>query len=167
MNTEGSDMDKDNLMDDAYLPRIFVGGTISHYYGDYIRRVFVAIALVLLVSAPFIASDAPVLFIIATLTAFILIGLSAFTNPKSKSIMIANAAVAAVGIVLFEIVALAAFKFDATLLFVGSEAMALILASALYMSLKTVRAMQLHQIGKRDLPGEFMVEKFKDAREQR
>jgi hypothetical protein len=69
--------------------------------------------------------------------------------------------------VLFEIVALAAFKFDATLLFVGSEAMALILASALYMSLKTVRAMQLHQIGKRDLPGEFMVEKFKDAREQR
>ncbi len=164
---QGSDLGKENLWDEAYLPRLFVGGHISHYYGDTVRRIFLGTAVILFASAPFFPDSAVVLIPLLLVGAVTLITLSALTNPKNKLIMVANAIASLVGVVLFELLAIAAYRAEVGLAMVAFQALTIAFIFALYLSLKTVRAMELHQIGKRDLPGEFLEEKYEEARGER
>lgn len=159
----GSDLEEDNVFDSTYFPR--VRGHISHYYGDHVRRMFLGVAVALLISAPFLSgvlsSLAPLHIIIAPL----LIGLSALTNPKNQMIMFANAGTAVVGAIMFEIIAFALYRQDFVWATICYEAIALVLVFGLYFSLKTARAMRVGMIGKRDVPGEFLEEKHRKARD--
>ncbi len=159
--TEGNDMDN-GLSDGTYLPRM-LKGHIAHYYGDFVRRIFLGVAIVLLLSAPFLADTALALVPFVIIGAVALILLSALTNPKNKTIMIADAVASLVGIVALEMTALAAYRGGAILAMIGFEILALAFVYALYLSLKTLRAMELGQIGKRDVPGEFLEEKRRQA----
>jgi hypothetical protein len=167
MKNNGSDLDQDNLYDSVYLPRMFVGANISHYYGDSVRRFFLVLAVVLLVIAPIFGDASVLLFLLAIMGAFILITLSALTSPRNKLVMVANSAASFTGAVVFELLALAAYRAEAILPMLGLQAVVLAFIFTLYLSLKTVRAMEMGLIGKRDLPGEFMEEKYSDAKEQR
>lgn len=167
MKENGSDLEKDNLFDSVYLPRMFVGAHISHYYGDTVRRLFLMLAVVLLIIAPILGDASVLLFVLDVVGAFILIALSALTSPRNKIVMVANSAASFIGAIIFELLALAAYRAEAILPMLGLQAIALALIFTLYLSLKTVRAMEMGIIGKRDLPGEFMEEKYTDAKEQR
>ncbi len=160
--SNGSDLQKDNVFDNAYFPR--VGGYIAHYYGDFIRRIFLGVAIILILSAPFLADIALILTLLQIIGAVVLIFLSAVTNPKNKTIMIANVAASLVGIVAFEMFALAAYRSEVIMAMIGFQIFALAFIYSFYLSLKTLRAMELGQIGKRDLPGEFMEEKYDEVK---
>lgn len=160
----GNDFDKDNLRDGTYLPRM-LKGHIAHYYGDFVRRIFLGVAIILLFLTPFLADTAFILIPLQIIGAVILILLSALTNPKNKTIMVANVAAALIGIVVFEMFALAAYRGGAIMLMIGFQILALSFIYAFYLSLKTLRAMELGQIGKRDIPGEFLEEKHREARD--
>ncbi len=150
------------LSDGTYLPRM-LKGHIAHYYGDFVRRIFLGVSIILLLSAPFLADAAPALIPFQILGAVGLVLLSALTNPKNKTIMIANVAASLVGIVALEICALAAYRGEAILAMIAFQILALAFIYAFYLSLKTLRAMELGQIGKRDIPGEFLEEKRREA----
>ncbi len=162
--TNGNDLDKNNLGDGTYLPRI-LRGHIAHYYGDFVRRIFLGVAIILLLSAPFLADTAFVLVPLQIIGAVVLILLSALTNPKNKTIMVADVVASLVGIVVLEMFALAAYRGGAVMAMIGFQILALAFIYAFYLSLKTLRSMELGQIGKRDLPGEFLEEKHREARD--
>ena len=160
--TNGSDLHKDNVFDDTYFPRI--GGYIAHYYGDHIRKMFLGVAVALLVSAPFLSGVLEPLSPFHILIAPLLIGLSALTNPRNQLVMTVNVGVAVVGSIPFELIAFTLYRQGYVWSAICYEAIALTLVFALYFSLKTLRAMRLGIIGKRDLPGEFMEEKYEEAK---
>lgn len=157
-----NDFDEDNLGDGTYLPRM-LRGHIAHYYGDFVRRIFLGVAIILLLSAPFLADSSLVLVPLQIIGAVVLILLSALTNPKNKTIMLADVAASLVGIVVLEIFALAAYRAGAIVAMIGLQVLALAFIYAFYLSLKTLRAMELGQIGKRDIPGEFLEQKRHEA----
>ena len=45
--------DESEALAETYLPRIDFGTHITHYYGDYVRKLFVSVAAVLMIFAPF------------------------------------------------------------------------------------------------------------------
>ena len=164
---QDSDVQREALEGDTYLPRRYLHGPIAHYYGDLVRRIFLGIAVVLLIAAPFLGDAAFTLLPFEIIGALVLIILSALTNPKNKTIMIANAGASVVGAIVFELTAFAAYRAELPGTMLGFQAFAVAFIFALYFSLKTIRAMELGQIGQRDLPGEFMEEKYRDARGHR
>ncbi len=161
--SNGSDLEKDNLFDGTYFPR--VRGHISHYYGDHVRKMFLGVAVALLLSAPFLTGVLSPLAPLHIIIAPLLIGLSALTNPKNQMIMLANAGAAVVGAILFEIIAFALYRQGFVWATISYEALALVLVFGLYFSLKTARAMREGLIGKRDLPGEFLEEKYRQSKD--
>ncbi len=158
-----NDFGLDNADSGTYLPRM-LKGNIAHYYGDYVRRIFLGIAIILLLSAPFLLEIALALVAIQITGAIALILLSALTNPKNKTIMIADVIASLIGIVALEIFVLAAYRGGAILAMIAFQLVALAFIYAFYLSLKTLRAMELGQIGKRDIPGEFLEEKYEEAK---
>ncbi len=152
---------------ETYLPRVEFGTHITHYYGDYVRKSFVAVAAILVIFLPLLGRGAIVLLPVQIIGVIVLIVLAALTSPKNKRIMMGNAAASVLGIIVFEVVAIAAFLRTDMWQFYAFEALALVFLSSLYFSLKTIRAMEMGIVGKRDLPGEFMQEKYHDAQAEK
>lgn len=161
----GSDLQQDNVFDDTYFPRI--GGHIAHYYGDHIRKMFLGVAVALLLSAPFLSGVLESLAPLHILLAPILIAFSALTTPRSQLIMMGNVAVAAFGAIIFELITVSVYRQDYVWSAIAYEAIALIFVFSLYFSLKTLRTMRFGLIGKRDLPGEFIEEKYEEVKKDR
>ena len=88
--------------------------------------------------------------------AVILVCLAALTNPRKQWVMVANAAMAGVGLVFAEMIALLSYADEQMILFLSHQVLALVFLFALYFSMKTVRAMMLGVIGQRSRPEELM-----------
>lgn len=161
----GADLEKDNVSDESYLPRLYTGAHLSHYYGDDVRRMFMGIAVALLVSAPFLDGVLESLAPLHMIVAPVLIVLSALMSPKNKLVMMGGAAAAFVGALMFELIAFSLYRQGYTRATIGYELLALALVFSLYYTLKTVRAMQLGQIGRRDVPGEFLEIKHRETKD--
>jgi hypothetical protein len=131
------------------------GETVSHYYGDLVREFFLGAAAVMLLAAPFYGDDINVEFPLEIAAALIVVCLAALTNPWKKSILTADAIVAGVGMVIYQTWALSGYGTTSYTAFVLREAISIIFLFAFYFSVKTVRAMLLHQIGKRASLDEF------------
>ncbi|TSC85883.1 MAG: hypothetical protein G01um10148_791 [Parcubacteria group bacterium Gr01-1014_8] len=138
-----------------YFPRLSLGPSLAHYHGDHVRRLFIAAAGAMLVLAPFLSSYMPYTLPFEILGAVVIVVLAALTNPKKEMVMMANAFAAGIGVVANETIALFAYFDGSIFIFFGREVIAFLFIFALYFSLKTVRAMELGQIGKREPPGEF------------
>lgn len=138
------------------FPGFPFGPSIAHYYGDYVRQIFIVTAAIMLITAPFIIERAPVLLPFEIGGAIILAILAALTNPKKTWVLMADALVAGVGVLVFEILALGAYNAGSMIVFILLEAITLAFLFALYFSLKTLRAMMHGQIGKRPKYGEFV-----------
>jgi hypothetical protein len=157
-DTGGSDSSgESNVGEDEspYMPLINVGPTIAHYYGDYVRQIFLVAAAIMLISAPFLIDRAPALLPFEIGGAIVLVCLAALTNPKKILILVADVVAAGVGVVVFESLAIAAYASGNWIAFVGMEAVSIGFLFALYFSLKTVRAMMYGQIGHETTYGEF------------
>lgn len=113
-----------------------------HYYGDFVRVLFLAAAVVLMVGVPVYPEIFP--FDILSNVIFILvIGLLAgITNPRQYWIANVNTVVSALSLIVFEYYAVA----DSEMLrsldvpFFAKQLLALIFFFALYYSVKTSRA---------------------------
>lgn len=131
---------------------------IPHYYGDYVRSLFIATAILSLVAMPAVGNLLPeaLVSIFAQVgAALLLILLAGLTSPRSFIIMLANAVIAAVSVVLLESFAILLRQIDSVQLFVAREAGVLLMLAALYFSVKTVRGMMSGKIGHSDTPLEF------------
>jgi len=131
------------------------GETVSHYYGDLVRQFLLGGAVVMLLGAPFYGDALRAELPFEVVAAVIFVGLAAITNPWKKSILTADAIAAGVVTVVYQIWALNGYGDASYTAFVLREAVSIIFMFAFYFSVKTVRAMVLHQVGKRALPDEF------------
>ncbi|MEK7155966.1 MAG: hypothetical protein AAB734_03745 [Patescibacteria group bacterium] len=141
-----------------YMPDLAPGPKISHYYGDYVRQIFMASAAIMLVFSPFLARTFPMALPFEIGGALIIAVLGALTNPARQMSLLANAIASGVGVVVYELLALNAFYSGAMIAFVEREALAIGFLFALYFSLKTLRNMVFHMVGRGDKYGDFLKE---------
>lgn len=128
---------------------------ILHYYGDQVRQLFVAAAALILIAAPFYSDSLRVELPFEIVGALILVALAAFANPHNRTVFIASAVAAGIGVVIYEMWAIYGFEDSTWVQFTLREVIAVILLVAFYFNMKTVRAFVLHQVGKHDEAGEF------------
>lgn len=133
-------MTNDNDIDlQAQEPWIYRSHHIPHYYGDVVRQLLLFVAAVMLVGAPFYASNLATELPVIVGASLIIVCLAAFTSPVSRTILLADAVVAGVGMVLFEMWALSDVAATVPVAIALRQAIALILMFGLYFAGKTLR----------------------------
>ena len=93
------------------------------------------------------------------------VALAALANPHNRTIFMAGAVAAGVGLVIFETWALFSYHESTWMQFILREVVALAFLAGFYFSMKTVRAFVMHKVGKRDEAGEFDEREFDAVRE--
>ena len=114
-----------------------------HYYGDNVRKLFFAGAIIMLIMLPSFQGliSVPDLYYIVGM---IILGLVAgFTNPAQRWVVVLNLLISVYAIDFFESEAISAFKNYGegkwTLYFIANQVLALIFLASLYYSAKTER----------------------------
>lgn len=156
-----SDDDSGDLnvrVESPYLSDLATGPRIPHYYGDYVRQIFMGSAAIMLVFSPFVSSEFPMALPFEIGGAIMIAILGALTNPKRQISMIANATAAGIGVIVYELLALNAFYAGQMIAFIQREALAIAFLFALYFSLKTLRNMIFHRVGRESSVGDLMKE---------
>lgn len=112
----------------------------AHYYGDIVRALFLAGAILMAISLPFLNSVLPVPAY-ASIFIIIAIGLIAgLTNPVQKWVIASNVLISFVAFVSFEYYAIYYFsKLNFSLVFIINQILALIFFVAMYYSIKSLR----------------------------
>lgn len=128
---------------------------IPHYYGDGVRMLFLAAAIMMLGGAPFYTDTLSLRLPYLIVGAVIAVALAAATSPWSPRAMRLNAIASGIGAVIFEYWALWYYQSSTPLEFVLRQAIALIFMFAFYFSLKTLRAMLTGTMGKEADQNEF------------
>ena len=136
--------------------------TVRHYYGDIVRALFVANAIIIGAIIP-ISGNIPVAIRLGTPIIIALIILAGFTNPHGKLVLIFGALVSALGVLFAEILSIDAYNTESWYLFFAFEVVSALFLIALYYSVKNVRAMALDKIGRIDGVGEFDKPEFVDS----
>ena len=114
----------------------------KHYYGDVVRFLFLAAAVIMLVTLPFLNPNLPVPLIFSILI-ILSIGLVAgVTNPLQKSTSFITTGISAIALIVFEYYAVTTYINTSytNILFIVNQILALIFLFALYYSTKTLRA---------------------------
>lgn len=125
--------------------------SIEHYYGSAVRELLLGAAILMLVTSPLYADQLTSEFPFEVLGAIVAVCCAALTNPYKRWVMGANAVVSGVGFVIFQSWAIMDFDASDPIAFVLREAISIVWLFALYFSMKTFRAMTLHQIGTQSL----------------
>lgn len=130
---------------------------VRHYYGDAVRGCFLAAAALMLLGAPLYSSGDELLanipFIVVGIV--VIVALAALTNPYKRWVITLDAVAAGAGAALYGLWALTEYQNAGPLEFVLRGFIALLLLFAFYFSMKTLRAMMLHQIGHGDSAQDF------------
>lgn len=117
----------------------------GHYYGDIVRRLFVAASVIILLSIPeLIKAFSPT--VLELIIGIIIINfLAGLTNPLQSKIAFFDALISAIGFVIFEYQAVIEYTLHGpeTFLFISNQLLAFIFSFALYYSVKTLRGMLL------------------------
>ena len=128
---------------------------IPHYYGDFVRLLFVATAALSFLAIPIWGQILPYGIVFEVIAGIVLVVLAGLTNPHSKWVMYWNILVSGLGAFLLEITAISLQPSSATMLLAIREVSVLLLITALYFSIKTARAMSQGKIGELPRPWEF------------
>lgn len=123
-----------------------------HYYGDVVRFLFIAAAIIMLITLPFINQRLPVPLAFS-LIAILMFGLIAgLTSPLQKNTLIINTGVSLVSLVVFEYYAVNSYlKYSALdALFIVNQLLAIIFFFALYYSTKTLRSKLFEEKNNKD-----------------
>lgn len=120
-------------------------GDIPHYYGDYVRRFFMAAALSMLLTLPFFPDMLPWAGSTWTLVfVIVLVFCAGLTSPRRKFVMFLNAVIALFGVLIFEYAAILRFASDPVMLTLFQQAEAVIFAYALYYIGKSIRGVRMY-----------------------
>lgn len=133
-------------------------GDIPHYYGDYVRSLFITMAVLSFIVTPLWGDLLPFGVVPQVGASLLLVLLGALTSAKNTWVMIANATIAAVSVVLLEGYAIMLQHQQSAQLFLSREAGVLLMLAALYFAVKTARAMLNGKLGHKDSPLEFEEE---------
>ena len=142
----------------SYVPRGSDWGNVPHYYGDVVRQCFVLGAALMLLSAPFYTDTLRTHLPFLLLGGLVFVALAALTNPHNRSVVLADAVAAGVAVVIYQTWALFDYESSTWIEFGLRQLIALIFVAAFYFSMKTLRAMLLGKVGKREEVGEFDTE---------
>jgi hypothetical protein len=120
--------------------------SLTHYYGDIVRKLFFAAAILMLFGLPFFSERVPVPTI-WSLVAIVTIGfLAGLTNPVKSFPAWVNTIVSGIAVIIFEAFAVMTYRdIGPDVLFLANQALAILFLIALYFSTKTLRAMVLEQ----------------------
>lgn len=118
------------------------------------RILFVALAIMIGIAIPF-SGELRMGALIGAPCIVLLLILAGLTNPHGKIVLVLNALASGAGVVLTQLIAVAAYGNEMYPFFAFMEAVSVLLMVALYLSIKNVRAMAAHKIGKIDGVGEF------------
>ena len=114
----------------------------SHYYGDYLRRLFFVGAIASIVVLPFYPNLVPslnVLFVIAM--SLVVVIFAGITNPISRNIVLVEIIISSLFFVIFQYYTVSGYQFDSFLLSFIRQVLALIFIVSLYYGVKTYRGM--------------------------
>ena len=132
---------------------------IAHYYGDYVRQIFIVAAIIMLLAAPFYTDNLSIELPFIVAGAILLIFVAALTSPQKQNIISADAVASGVGFVIFEMWALLNYQTVPVYTFVLRQVLAILFLLAFYLSTKTLRSMVMHTIGVRDSQHDLYMEK--------
>lgn len=118
---------------------------LSHYYGNIVRRLFLATAIIMAVGLPFYGDRIPIPAFVSLLLIVLLAFFAGLTNPVKAWTAAINSVVSLIAAVGFEAYAITAYRSDygVDLFFWLNQGLAVIFLVALYYSTKTFRAMAL------------------------
>lgn len=118
---------------------------IPHYYGDYVRRFFMAAAISILLVLPFYPSILPWTSSMGTLVFVVMLVFCAgITSPRRKVVMFLNALIAFFGLLVFEYAAILRLSSDPILLTLLQQGEAILFAYSLYFAGKSVRGVRMY-----------------------
>ncbi len=112
---------------------------MQHYYGDIVRRLFLAAGVVMIFSLPFVYQFIPLPFILSILTIFGVVFFAGLLSPIQRWLIVHNVMISAGPFILFEFYAVSAYLAADESFFLVNQVLALIFIFALYFSSKTVR----------------------------
>lgn len=140
---------------DWQAPDFMKKKNIPHYYGDSVRNMFIASAVIYAIALPLFGSLLPFDIYSGIGIVLLLVFLAGITNPYSQVLMFINAGVAGIGVYLMQTSAISGFGIDSTALFVLRQIVVILLLIAFYDGVKTARNMLIGKIGTAHEPGEF------------
>lgn len=120
-------------------PTLTPPALVPHYYGDIVRKLFLAAGVIILLALPFIDSLLPLPATILLLVVLATSVVAGLTNPKQLWVMVLDIAVALIGIIAFEGHAITRSDGDPVWVFVVDQVLALLFFFALYFSIKSLR----------------------------
>lgn len=116
-------------------------GNAGHYYGDIVRRLFLAGAVIMLVTYPYYSGSIPESPIFTFFAIVLVVLFAGITNPRQRWIAVANMIIAGAAVLIFEFYGFEFYRnYDSSNgLFLVNQALALIFVIAFYFSVKTLR----------------------------
>lgn len=148
-------------------PWLYRSEKLHHYYGDIVRQIFVGVAALALLAAPFYADDLRAELPFTIISAVFLIIAAALTGPWNTLIMAVNVALSGIGFVIFELWALAGYETVSLVAVSLRQIIALAFMFALYFSVKTLRSMLANKIVSSDSSSDAMRASQEEARESK
>lgn len=126
-------------------PYYFV--SLAHYYGDIVRKLFFAAAVLMIIGLPFFSDYLPLPTAWSVVAIVVLGLLGGLTNPVKQFFAWVNTCVAGAGVIIFESFAVLTYQDSSGSdpLFLVNQALAIIFLVALYFGTKTLRAMVIEQ----------------------
>jgi len=119
---------------------------IPHYFGNVVRRLFILNGAIVLLALPFFPNFLPLPSLVSTTAVVFLIIFAAMTNPMLPTINKTNVVISAVGLIIFENMAIASYGnvvIEQSLVY---QALAVSFFFSLYFGVKTFRAMAIGQL---------------------
>ena len=116
-------------------------GSIPHYHGDIVRQLLLSAGALIIVAVPMLSTISIFTTPFELAGAVLLVVCAGMTSASRAWPLVLDAMVSAVGLVVYEPLALLAYRSGDLLLFVVYEALSLLFLFALYFSIKTIRSM--------------------------
>lgn len=127
----------------------------AHYYGDRIRALFFASAILSFIVIPIWGNLLPFSVVAQIVGGMTLVLLAGLTTPHNKLIMICNTLASGLGALLVEIVVIQFHGEQSAQIFLLREGEVLMLLVAFYYCVKTLRAMYIGNLGHDEPADEF------------
>lgn len=139
---------------------------IPHYYGDYVRLIFIIAAALAAFAIPVWGDVLPIGTFPQVVGIVILVLLAGLTNPHGTFVLWVDAIISAIGVLFIENTAISLYSIDEVAIFFVREILVLLLLFAMYYSIKTVRAIAQHELGHEISLGEFNEPEEEDKEEE-
>lgn len=117
--------------------------TQTHYYGDRVRSLLVAVAVIMVVGMPFFSELIPKPSFFSILSVLVIVLLSGWISPRHKMVVSVTTIVSALAFIVFQYNAINAYQLFGlkNFFFVINEFLAVLCLTATYFGTKSIRGL--------------------------